>query len=135
MLMKRRIELSKYVHADVLDGGLNAIRNGAIRMLLLKTYMVADSYATVTGNAVCEVTMVPGDYALSGADGAARVLSVSAKSAAASANSGATPDLHIAFTDSIGKVLLVTDETSDQVITSGNTVNFPSLTYTSSQPA
>ena len=50
------------------------------------------------------------------------------------ANSGAAPDLHIAFTDSTSKVLLVTDETTDQVVTSGNTVNFPILTYTSAQP-
>jgi hypothetical protein len=126
--------LAKYVSADVLDGGLNAIRNGAVRMLLLKAYTAGDSYATVNGNAICEVTMVPGDYALSGADAAARVLTVSAKNGTAFANSGAAPDLHIAFTDSTSKVLLVTDETTDQVVTSGNTVNFPILTYTSAQP-
>jgi hypothetical protein len=57
------------------------------------------------------------------------------KSATASANSGATPNLHIAFVDTVNsKVLWVTDETSDQVVTSGNTVNFPALTYTSGQP-
>jgi hypothetical protein len=78
--------------------------------------------------------MAPGDYALSGADGAARILTVAARSGTASANSGIAPDLHIAFTDNASKVLLVTDETTDQVVTSGNTVNFPSLTYTSSQP-
>jgi hypothetical protein len=126
--------LAKYVSADVLDGGLNAIRNSAVRMLLLKAYTAGDSYATVTGNAISEVTMASGDYTLSGADGAARVLTVSAKSGTAFANSGATPDLHIAFTDSTSKVLLVTDETTDQVVTSGNTVNFPILTYTSAQP-
>jgi hypothetical protein len=133
--LKKEYRVAKYVHSDVLDGGLNAIRNGAIRMLLLKTYMPADSYATVTANTICEVTMASADYALTGGDGAARVLSVSAKSGTAFASSGATPDLHIAFTDSVSKVLLVTDETSDQVIISGNTINFPSLTYTSSQPA
>ena len=126
--------MAKYVSADVLDGGLNAIRNSAVRMLLLKAYTAGDSYATVTGNAISEVTMASGDYTLSGADGAARVLTVSAKSGTAFANSGATPDLHIAFTDSTSKVLLVTDETTDQVVTSGNTVNFPILTYTSAQP-
>jgi hypothetical protein len=126
--------LAKYVSADVLDGGLNAIRNSADRMLLLKAYTAGDSYATVTGNAICQVTMVSGDYTLSGVDGAARVLTVSSKSGTAFANSGATPDLHIAFTDNASKVLLVTDETTDQVVTSGNTVNFPILTYTSAQP-
>jgi hypothetical protein len=127
--------MAKYVHSDVLDGGLNAIKNSATRMLLIKAYTVADSYATVTTNAICSVPMTSGDYTLSGADGAARVLTVSARSGTASADSGIAPDLHIAFTDNVSKVLLVTDETSDQVITSGNTVNFPSLTYTSSQPA
>jgi hypothetical protein len=43
--------------------------------------------------------------------------------------------LHIAFTDGTTKLLLVTDETSDQVVTSGNTISFPNLTYTSNQPA
>jgi len=127
--------MTKYAHADVLDGGLNAIKNGASRMLLLKAYAAADSYATVTGNAICAITMASSDYTLSGADNAPRVLTVAAKSGTASASSGASPNLHIAFTDNVSKVLWVTDETSDQVVTSGNTVNFPSLTYTSSQPA
>jgi len=127
--------MAKYAHADVLDGGLNAIKNSATRMLLLKAYAAGDSYATVTGNAICTIAMVSGDYTLSGADNAPRVLTMAAKSGTASANSGASPNLHIAFTDNVSKVLWVTDETSDQVVTSGNTINFPSLTYTSSQPA
>jgi hypothetical protein len=127
--------MAKYAHADVLDGGLNAIKNSATRMLLLKAYAAGDSYATVTGNAICTIAMVSGDYTLSGADNAPRVLTVAAKSGTASASSGASPNLHIAFTDNASKVLWVTDETSDQVVTSGNTINFPSLTYTSSQPA
>ena len=126
---------AKYAHADVLDGGLNAIKNGASRMLLLKAYADGDSYATVTGNAICTITVASADFTLSGADNAPRVLTTAAKSGTASANSGATPDLHIAFTDNVSRVLWVTDETSDQVVTSGNTVNFPALTYTSGQPA
>ena len=127
--------MAKYVHSDVLDGGLNAIKGSAVRMLLLKAYAPADSYATVMSNAICTLAVANGDFILSGADGAARVLTIAARSGTASANSGATPDLHIAFTDNVSKVLWVTDETSDQVVSSGNTVNFPSLTYTSGQPA
>src|SRR5690242_13930799 len=97
--------MAKYAHADVLDGGLNGIKTVATKMLLLKAYAAADSYATVTGNAICTVTMVSGDYTLSGADNAPRVLTVAAKSGTASANSGATPNLHIAFTDGSAKVL------------------------------
>lgn len=127
--------MAKYVHTSVLDGGLDAIA-GATKMLLLKTYLAADPYATVVANAVASQNMVAGDFSKSGADGAARVLTVAAKSGVpATANSGATPDLHIAFTNGVDTVLLVTDETTDQEIVSGNTVNFPELTYTSSQPA
>ena len=44
-------------------------------------------------------------------------------------------NLRFAFVDSVGlKVLWVTDETTDQIITAGNTVTFPSLVYTSNQP-
>ena len=126
--------MAKWAHSDVLDGGLNAIKNNAIRMLLLKAYTAGDSYATVTGNAICTVTLASGDFTLSGAADNPRVCAVGMKSGTASAGSGPTPDLHIALTDNAGKVLWVTDETSDQVVTNGNTVNFPALTYTSNQP-
>lgn len=125
--------MAKYAHADILDGGLNALKNGAIRMLLISGYTAGDSYATVVAAKLCEVTMASGDFVITGADAAARVCTIAAKSGTASASS-ATPDLHVAFTDNVSKVLLVTDETTDQAITNGNTVNFPSLTYTSGQP-
>ena len=127
--------MAKYAHADVLDGGLNAIKSNSLRMLLLKAYTIGDNYTTVTGNAVCAVAMTSDDFTLSGADGAARVLTTAAKSGTATAGSGAAPDLHIAFTDNASRVLWVTDETSDQVVTSGNMVAFPPLTYTSLQPS
>lgn len=126
--------MAKFAHADVLDGGLNAIKNGATKMLLLSAYVAGDSYAAVTANKLAEVTMAGGDFTLS-SSGSNRVVTTAAgKSAIASASAAGSPDLHIAFTDGISKVLWVTDETSNQGITSGNTVNFPQLTYTSSQP-
>lgn len=122
----------KYAHSDVLDGGLSAIKSGAIRMLLLKAYTATDSYSTVTSNILASVTMASTDYTLSGSDGAARVLTTaSGKSATASASGTSAA---IAFTDNSSKVLWVTTETSAQSVTSGNTVNFPQLTYTSAQP-
>lgn len=124
--------MAKYSHADVLDGGLNAIKNGADEMWLLSAYADADSYATVTAAKLAGVAMAPADYTLSGADNAPRVLTSTAKSAAASASGNAAA---IAFVStSSSKVLYVTDETSGQAVTSGNTVSFPSLTYTSNQP-
>ena len=127
--------MAKWVRSGVLDNGLNDIKSNATAMVLLKAYAAADSYATVAGNIIASVTMVTGDYTLS-SSGLNRVLTVAAgKSAVASASSGATPNLHVGFTDGSANVIWVTDETSDQVVTSGNTVNFPSnITYTSNQP-
>lgn len=126
--------MAKWVRSGVLDNGLNDIKTNATHMLLIKAYTLADSYATVVGNIVADVTMVSGDYTL-GSSGSNRTLTTAAgKSATASANSGATPNLHFAFTDGSANVIWVTDETSDQVVTSGNTVNFPQLVYTSNQP-
>lgn len=126
--------MAKFVHADVLDGGLNGIKTVATKMMLIKAYTAGDSYATVTGNKLAEATMASGDYTLSSSGNNRVLTTASGKSATATAGSGAGPDLHIAFTDGAAKVLWVTDETTDQVITSGNTVNFPQLTYTSNQP-
>jgi hypothetical protein len=128
--------MAKYASPEFLDGGFTAFKANVNRMILLKAYTAGDNYTTVNStNNICEVTVATGDFGLSGVDAAPRVMTSSTKSATASANSGASPDLHIAFVDTTNsKVYWVTDETSNQVVTSGNTVNFPSLTYTSAQP-
>lgn len=126
--------MAKWVRSGVLDNGLNDIKTNATHMLLIKAYTLADSYATVVSNIVADVTMASGDYTLAAAGSNRTLTTASGKSATASANSGATPNLHIAFTDGSANVIWVTDETSDQVVTSGNTVNFPSIVYTSNQP-
>jgi hypothetical protein len=125
--------MAKYAHADVLDGGLNAIKNNATKMLLISAYTAGDSYATVTGNKLAEVTMASGDFTLSSSGSNRLLTTASGKSANATAGASGS-NLHIAFTDGSAKVLWVTDETTDQAITSGNPVDFPQLTYTSNQP-
>jgi hypothetical protein len=125
--------MAKWVAASVLDNGINQIKNNATRMCLIKAYAAADSYATVAGNIIAEAAMTSTDYTLSSV-GNDRRATTATKSIAASASSGASPNLHVAFIDAATNVLWVTDETSDQVVTSGNTVNFPALTYTSAQP-
>ncbi len=126
--------MAKWVRSGVLDNGLNDIKTVATAMVLLKAYSAGDSYATVAGNIIASVAMVSGDYTL-GTSGSNRTLTTaSGKSATASGNSGAGPNLHVGFTDGSANVIWVTDETSDQVVTSGNTVNFPSVVYTANQP-
>jgi hypothetical protein len=126
--------MAKWVRSGVLDDGLNDIKTVATAMVLLKAYTAGDSYATVAGNIIASVTMASGDYTLANSGSNRTLTTASGKSATASANSGASPNLHIGFTDGTANVIWVTDETSDQVVTSGNTVNFPQLVYTNNQP-
>lgn len=133
--------MAKWANASLLDGGSDLIRTLAgtaarVKMHVIKAYANSDAYATVvTTNSCGSFDMVAGDFVQSGAAGAARVTTVAAKAITLAANSGAGPDLHIAIVDSVSSaVLLVTDETSNQVLTSGGTFNVPSWTYTAGQP-
>lgn len=124
--------MAKYFHPDVLDGGLNAVKTVATKMMLIKAYTLADSYATVIGNKVAEVTMSSADFTLA-SSGNNRTLTTATKSATATAIGGAG-DHHIAFTDGTGKVLAVTDETGEAAVAVSDTVNFPALVLTKTQP-
>ena len=133
--------MAKFALTTLLDGGSDLLRTRAattsrIKQHVIKAYTAGDAYSTVvTTNSCGSVDMVAGDFVQSGAAGASRVTTIGAKSISLTANSGATPNLHIAIVDSTtSEVLLVTDETSDQVLTSGGTFNVPSWTWTLGQP-
>lgn len=128
--------MTKWAHSDVLDNGLNYIKNNCNKLILASTYAAGDSYATVAGNTLAEVTMASGDFTLGNGASSARMLTTAAgkQDSAANASGGGAP-MHFAFVDTVNStVLWVTDETSDQTVTAGNPVNFPSLVYTSGQP-
>jgi len=126
--------MPKYAHPDVLDNGPSHIKANATRMILISAYAFGDSYATVAGNAVASVNMAAADFTLA-SSGNNRTLTTAAKSSGpATAGTAQGNDLHVAFTNGVDKVLWVTDETSNQVITAGNPVDFPAFAYTSNQP-
>lgn len=127
--------MAKWVRSGVLDNGLNDIKSNATKMLLISAYSAGDSYATVVANKLnAGVTMASGDYTLASAGSNRTLTTASGKTDTATASAGGSPDLHIAFTDGAANVIWVTDETSNQAITNGNTINFPALVYTSNQP-
>jgi len=132
--------MAKFLGVAVLDGGTDIIRSRAgtvarVKMHLIKAYAAADSYATVIGNSCGSVDQVAGDYVQSGGSGATRVTTMAAKSIPLTADSGAAPNLHVAHVDSVSsEVLYVTDEMTDQVVTSGGTFNIPSHTLSFGQP-
>lgn len=121
--------MARWLHADVLDNGPAYLKANCNQVSVLKAYAAGDNYATVTGNSVCNIAATTADFTLAGGSYASsRKISVVAKEANATANSGASPDLHFAYLDTGNtKVLAVTDETSDQQIYSGNLVACPAL--------
>lgn len=130
--------MSRYSHPDVLDNGIAYIKANCNAAILITAF--ATDYATVNGaNKIAEATLVTGDFAISGADGAARVLTgtIAGKAAGNAAQSLADGTvMHVAFVDTTtSKVLHVTEESSNQPITSGNPVQLNSnLTYAANQP-
>lgn len=130
--------MTRYAHADVLDNGPAYIKANCNKVILTDAYSA--TYATVNGSAkVAEAALVTGDFALAGADSAARVLTASISGKAGGNAAIAVADgtnMHIAFVDTTtSKVLYVTEESSNQPITLGNPVAFAtSPTYTAGQP-
>lgn len=130
--------MPRYAHADVLDNGIAYIKANCNKVILTDSYN--STYATVNGTAkVAEATLVTGDFALAGADGAARVLTAALTGKSGGNALKAVADgtnMHLAFVDTVNsKVLYVTEESSDQAITLGNPVQFNSNpTYSAAQP-
>lgn len=129
--------MAKWASTTFLDGGPNYLKANGVWMRLLKTYATGDSHATIVTNTVCKRALTTGSYTQSTTGTYNRKIVTSTGSATAtSSTTGASPNLHLAITTTTGTaaVLWVTDETSNQPITSGNTVNFPALTYTTLRP-
>lgn len=127
--------MPKFVSTTVMDSGLSQISTTTNNMHLITAYTQGDSYAVVVGNSVCTVAMTGTDFTLQAQGTYGRQIAVAAKAGTASGSSAATPDLHIALVDSSGAVVLaVSDELSDQPITSGNPINFPAWNVNANQP-
>ena len=127
-----------YAHTDLLDNGPAYIKAHCNKVVLTSQYDSTYTGCNTTYK-VAEATLVTGDFAIAGADGAARTLTAtltgkSGGNALMAVANGA--NMHIAFLDTVNsKVLYVTEESSDQAITSGNPVQFnTNPTYVSNQP-
>lgn len=198
--------MPKWYATQVLDNGLQYIKDNAESIALIKSYTAADNYATVSAASIGSVAVTGTDFTLGNQGTNGRKLTSAAKSATASGSSqqydsgtatsgGSTTltdsgkawstnqhqyravkitggtgvgqtrriasntataltvdtawstnpdatsayvirdDLHIAWLDVTGtNVLAVTDETSNQVITAGNTINIPEIALNMNQP-
>lgn len=133
--------MAKYYNPDILDFGLDRIRakiaaTNTVKLHVLKAYTTSDVYNTAKNtNSVGSVTLATGDLTLADQGTLGRQVTISSKTITASADSGTNPDLHIAILDETeSKILLVTDETSNQQIANGNTLNIPTWSAKMNQP-
>lgn len=129
--------MATYFDTAALDAMLSSIKTGATtgQVLLITTYTEGDPYGTVDSNKIGNAAITNADFTGPGAGtGNARTMSFDGKTGTATGTVGAGQDLHIAITNGTDTVLAVTKETTEQAISSGNTLNFPSFNLTANQP-
>lgn len=124
-----------FAHADVLENGPSYVKANATKIMLVSTYAFGDSYATVVANKISEAAVTSANWTWS-ASGNDRVLtSTDNLTGSVAAASAAGPSNHYAVVDAANsKVLYVTEEGSDQPITSGNPVTLKSVVIKATQP-
>ena len=133
--------MAKSFDNNVFDNGLNYVVNNVTKMTLTKgipaSFTDANNLAsdTTPGIKVAEVTMAPGDFTVQDRTGGGRECVVAAKSGVTALDSTTTEDLHVTLLDMTNSLIVVlTDEITNQAITSGNTINFPSFTFGMGDP-
>lgn len=130
--------MAKSYHNDVFDNGLSAIVSATTKLTLCKaiptTYTEANNLPSDTpaGFKVGEVVLATPDKVLANKAGGGREITTAAKASGGNvlASTLGSDDLHFAIIDTVGsRLLAVTDETSNQPLTLGNPINFPSLKF------
>lgn len=119
--------MAKYSHADTLDNGPNYIKTNCTRMVACSSSLPATpTYAECNATyALADVTMATGDFTLAAYGSTGRQVTVGAKTGVTVDTSGTFAN--VALLDvSNSKVLYVTTGTN-QVLTAGNTCDFPSF--------
>lgn len=124
--------MAKSVHNDVLDAALNYLATNATRM----TACSAQPTTYAEGNAtyaLADVTIDSGDFSVADGDSSGRKVTVAAQNGVTvDANGTAT---HVALLDVSNTKLLYVTTCTSQVLTSGNTVNFPAYDIEIADPS
>lgn len=124
--------MAKRCNTELLDLMLNAIKsgNGTVGPCTRQVACSAEPTSFVEANAtyaLADVTMASGDFTVANGDGAGntpRKVTVAAKSGVTVDVSGTAT--HVALLDVTNSKLLEVTTCTSQVLTAGNTMNFPS---------
>lgn len=119
-----------------LDAMLNDIKtraNGG-NIELVTSYAQGEDYATVVGRTVATAAITSGDFTgpeTHNTNDRRLVFNGASTTASGDATS---PDLHMVITNGTDTILAVSDESTNQDIVSGNTVNFGTFQIRALQP-
>jgi len=131
--------MAKTFHNDLPDKGLQQITAAAtantLKLVLCsqQPLTLADAATLHDGSAnkyrVSDAISVPiGDVSIGDKSGGGREVTVAAKAGTAQVTLAPGSDLHYAlYADT--RLLMVSDETSDQALTAGNPINFPAFKF------
>ena len=123
---------------SALDALLTEIATNSVKICLIDGYTQGDSYALVDaatiGSAVITAGVGGASFSSITSSGEDRTITFTGASGTATDTRGAGAGLHIALTNNSSIVYAVTNETSDQAITTDNPLTFPSFTLTARQP-
>lgn len=125
--------MATWFAAEALDALLNEIKNNSVTIRLLDDYSTADDFATVNTNTLAQTTVNSGHFTGPVANGNDRRMTFDGIAAQATSDSS-VGQLHVALCGA-AIVYAVTDESSDQPITSGNAINIPAFFLESAQPS
>lgn len=130
--------MSRFASVNMLDQGPKYLKDTCDKVILTNAYTANYTTANTTAK-VAECALVTGDFAIAGAAGAARTLTatLTGKSAGnALMDLADGTNMHLAFVATgTSEVIYVTEESSNQAITSGNPVTLNSNpTYVANQP-
>ena len=112
--------MSKTVDDTVLDGALNIIKNNVVSMSACSAQPTTRTEAATTFKLAIQ-TMVSGDFTIANGDTNGRKVTTAAKSTVAVDSTGTAT--HVALFDAT--ILRYVTTCTSQLLTSGNTVNFP----------
>jgi len=132
--------MSLYLHPDILDNGLSTLSDAASLTMSVcqgapTTRAEASGLLSGAGNRVSnEITVAGADVALgNGATAQQRRVTIDPQTGTVAESVSASPDLWVAVYDGT-RLLMVTDEVTDQTLTAGNPITIPETRVTFVQP-
>ena len=120
--------MTKFTDDSVMDAALDVIATGTAQHACSAA---PANHAGIAAVSLADVVMVSGDFTKAAGDTSGRKVTVAAKSGVTVDTTGTAT--HIALTDGT-TLLLVTEITTPQVLTAGNTMNFGSYDHEIADP-